>query len=83
MELTDRNARLGPEDRLDEHFATVYGVKQGRGRQRFPANTVTLFESAEAAIVAAQEGERLTAAVICGPSRSSENLELYYLIRWL
>ncbi len=83
MDFAERNARLGPEDRLDEYFATVYGARQGRGRQRFPANTVIQYSSAAEALAAAEGDERLTAAIVCGPSRSSENLELYYLIRWL
>lgn len=55
----------------------------GRNRKRFPDNCVTRHVSEEAAIKAARPAEGYHAAIASGPSRSSEGVKLYYLLRWL
>ena len=55
----------------------------GRNRKRFPENCVKE-QASEAAALAAADAERgYHAAIASGPSRSSEGLCLYYLLRWL
>lgn len=55
----------------------------GRNRKRFPDNCVTAYPSEAEALVAARPDEGRYAAIASGPSRSSEGLFLYYLLRWL
>ena len=74
---------VAEEDQLGEYFAVVYAPKVGRKKQRFPANVVTIYATSEEAVAAVDEGKRLVAAQVYGPSRSSEGLMLYYLSRWL
>ncbi|QEP44041.1 hypothetical protein D5085_13490 [Ectothiorhodospiraceae bacterium BW-2] len=74
---------LGIEDRLDERYAVVYAPKRGRTKQRFPENVVEIYPSAEEALAHADEKRLRFAALVYGPSRSSEGFQLYYLLRWL
>lgn len=62
-------------------FALVY--MPGRARKRFPAGCVELMDSREAALEAARAGEKQFAALVLGPSKSSEGQYLYYLLEWL
>ncbi len=65
---------------VQEQFAVVYAPKK---KKRLSANCVEVVASEEAARAAADpDGNRL-AAVVAGPSKSSEGQYLYYLIRWL
>lgn len=64
-----------------ERFAVVYVPR--RSRKRFPAGCVTLFESREQALEAAQPAEHRYAARVLGPSKSSEGQILFYLLDWL
>lgn len=66
-------------DGLPRHFARVYAPRRGRGR--FPENCVELVASEDAAHLGCND--KTHAAVVCGPSRSSEGVRLYYLVRWL
>ena len=66
---------------LQQHPALVLTKRQSR--QRFPEGCVTLMESEDEAIEAAQPAKGLYAALVYGPSPSSEGLRLYYLVRWL
>ncbi len=66
---------------LDQHLALV--LTKRRSRKRFPEGCVTLMENEADAIEAAQPEKNLYAAVVYGPSPSSEGLRLYYLVRWL
>ena len=52
-------------------------------RKRFHAGCVELHESAEAALSAANPDKNLRAALVIGPSKSSEGQFIYYLQRWL
>ncbi len=69
------------EETLPEHYAVVYAPR--RNRPRFPANTVTLVSSADEAVARADPEQKRFAARICGPSRSSESHEMYYLLNWI
>lgn len=66
---------------VQEHYAVIYTPR--KHRSRFPDNCVTVYESAEAAVNAADEARDLYAAKVIGPSRSSEGSMLYYLVHWL
>lgn len=70
-----------PGDKLPDHFAVVYAPRQGR--PRFPENIVYLKASAEQAMAEAEPDNKLYAARVCGPSKSSEGLMIYYLREWL
>lgn len=62
-------------------YAVVY--MPGRNRKRFPANCVSLVDSKEAALQAADPNNKRFAAQVLGPSKSSEGQFIYYLIDWL
>jgi glycerate-2-kinase len=69
---------------VQQHFALVQAapaVKQKRSR--FPENVVEVVASAEEALQRQAPAENLHAAEVMGPSRSSEGLRMYYLVRWL
>lgn len=73
---------LDPDGRVvDEHFAVVYAPRRQRGR--FPEDCVEVVPTAEAAREAADPEARRYAARVLGPSRSSEGIRLYYLVKWL
>lgn len=60
----------------------VVHVKRG-SRQRFAESCVQPMPSAEAAVAQADPARDRHAAEVMGPSRSSEGVRLYYLVRWL
>lgn len=64
-----------------EHFAVV--VAHQEKRKRFAETAVELAASAEAALALADPAAGRRAACVMGPSRSSEGVRLYYLVRWL
>jgi hypothetical protein len=66
---------------LEQHPALVLTKRQSR--KRFPEGCVTVVESEADAIRDARPDENLYAALVYGPSPSSEGLRLYYLVRWL
>ena len=64
-----------------QRYAVVHVPK--RSRNRFPAGSVEVFgDEAEARHQSDPENKRY-AAVVHGPSKSSEGQLLYYLIEWL
>jgi hypothetical protein len=65
---------------LAERFAVV---KSARRRARFPAGCVTEVADEAAARDGADADRQLHAAVVYGPSTSSEGQQVYYLVRWL
>lgn len=65
---------------VDKQYAIVYAP--GKRRDRFPENCVQVVESLESALHADQEKHQFPALVL-GPSRSSEDFRLYYLVEWL
>ena len=72
---------VDPESRsLAEQTAIVKGARR---RVRFPAGCVTAVADEAAARAGANAEQGLHAAVVYGPSTSSEGLQLYYLVRWL
>jgi hypothetical protein len=62
-------------------FAVVHQPRNRR--KRFPAASVTLVESQEAALAAADIGRKRYPACVLGPSKSSEGQYIYYLVEWL
>lgn len=54
-----------------------------RNRKRFPEGCVTLMDSEAAALAQADNTRDLLAAVVYGPSVSSESQRIYYLVTWL
>lgn len=62
-------------------YAVVYVPK--RNRKRFPASCVEIKDTKEAAIDSAAPDEKKFAAVVVGPSKSSEGQFIYYLGEWL
>ena len=66
---------------VDEHYAVVYAPR--RSRDRFSEGAVEIKESAEQARADAEVEKKKFAAIVAGPSRSSEGLRLYYLVEWL
>lgn len=67
---------------LGEHFAVI-AVAGRRRRRRYPAGCVQVVSSEAEAHRLARSEEGQVAAVVAGPSKSSENVEIYYLMRWL
>ena len=66
---------------VEEHFAVVYAPR--RSRDRFSEGAVVLKQSAEQALQDSDSEKKHFAAVVAGPSRSSEGHRLYYLVEWL
>ena len=62
-------------------YAVVYVPK--RSRKRFSQGCVEVVESDWQAISQADPENRRFAAVVSGPSKSSEGQLLYYLVEWL
>ena len=74
--------KLDPESNIvKEQFAVVYAPR--RHRDRFPDTCVQVMDSRDAALAAADPAGKHFAAVVLGPSRSSEGFMLYYLVQWL
>jgi hypothetical protein len=65
---------------VQEQFAVVYAPKK---KKRLSANCVEIMDSEEQARAASDPDKNRHAAVVAGPSKSSEGQYLYYLIRWL
>ena len=73
---------IDPEsDVSQERFAVINAPRPTR--KRFPAGCVEIVEDAETAIQNAKDSERLHAARVIGPSKSSEGQFIYYLVEWL
>ncbi len=62
-------------------YALVYVPKQKR--ERVPEQCVRLVEDAAAALSGADVRQNLFAALVIGPSRSSEGLRVFYVTQWL
>jgi len=73
---------LDPQSGVSQvQYAVVYVPK--RSRNRFPASCVEIVETKEGAIEYAQSSEKKFAAVVVGPSKSSEGQYIFYLKKWL
>ncbi len=66
-------------------FAVVYTPNRSpkRSRKRFPASCVEIKKTKEEALEAAQNDDKKFAAIVIGPSKSSEGQFIYYLGEWL
>lgn len=67
---------------VQECWAVVTSFQPGK-RQRFPEPCVQVVASLEEAQALADPAEGRRAARVAGPSRSSEGVRLYYLVRWI
>jgi hypothetical protein len=65
----------------EERYAVVYAPR--KNRPRFPAASIEIVASAQAALTAADPAQQRFAAKVLGPSKSSEGLFIYYLVEWL
>lgn len=73
---------LDPQTKVSQEcFAVVYVPK--RSRKRFPASCVEIKKTKEEAIEEAKTQEKRFAAIVIGPSKSSEGQYIYYLQEWL
>lgn len=66
---------------LAEHWALIKTPRTHR--KRYPEACVTLVPSEDAARAGADHRRNLHAALVYGPSVSSESQRIYYLVRWL
>lgn len=64
-----------------ESFAVVQNPR--KNRKRFPEGCVKTVADEQEALSNAGERDKFRAAVVYGPSVSSEGLRVYYLVRWL
>ena len=65
---------------VQDHFAVIYAPKK---KKRVSANCVEVKETEEQAVEDARPEKHFHAAVVAGPTISSESQYLYYLVRWL
>jgi hypothetical protein len=73
---------IDPESKsLDERFALVRTPR--KNRSRFPEACVTPVAGEQEARAGAEPAHNLHAALVYGPSKSSEGQCIYYLVRWL
>ena len=73
---------IDPHTRVSqEQFAVVYVPR--RSRKRFPASCVEIKTSKEEALEDASPDKKQYAAIVIGPSKSSEGQFIYYLREWL
>jgi len=73
---------IDPESRaLAEQPALVKATRKSRAR--FPAGCVEPSATEAEACAGAQARSGWQAAIVYGPSASSEGQKLYYLVRWL
>lgn len=76
------NVIVDPESTsLQERFALIKSPR--KNRKRYPEGCVTVVDSPQDARDGADETRNLHAAVVYGPSVSSESQRIYYLVRWL
>ena len=64
-----------------ECFAVIFTPRQDR--KRYPAGCVEVFATRQAALAAADPENKKHAAIVVGPSKSSEGQYIYYLLGWL
>jgi hypothetical protein len=66
---------------VEVRFAVVYAPRRSRGR--FAENCVQVVDSEVDALEQADPANKLFAAKVIGPSKSSEGQRIYYLDEWL
>lgn len=69
-------------------FALVYLPNKGKSSKkrrdkRFPASCIEVMDTKESALLHAKHNDKKFAAVVAGPSKSSEGQFIYYLQEWL
>ena len=73
---------VDPESKsLAEHFALIKTPRKTRAR--YPEGCVVPVASEQEAVTGADPTKNLHAALVYGPSASSEGQRIYYLVRWL
>jgi hypothetical protein len=73
---------VDPESKsLEERFALI--KTRRRDRSRYPEGCVTPVAGEGEARAGAQTARYVYPALVYGPSKSSEGLRIYYLVRWL
>lgn len=73
---------IDPQTKVSQaHFAVVYVPR--RSRKRFPASCVEIMPDKEEALEKADDSTKKYAAIVIGPSKSSEGQYIYYLSEWL
>jgi len=76
-----RGIYLDPEAPvIEEQYAVVHVPR--RSRNRVPLSSVTIAASEQLAREQAQPKNKRYAARVVGPSRSSEGLQIFYVIEW-
>lgn len=76
------NVIIDPESTsLAERFAVIKTPRPTR--KRYPEGCVQIVDSQAAAQEDADPKRNLHAAVVYGPSVSSESQRIYYLVKWL
>jgi len=73
---------LDPITKVSQSRFAVVSVPR-RSRKRFSAGCVELKETREEALAAENVDDKLYAAIVIGPSKSSEGQYLYYLSEWI
>ncbi len=71
-----------PETSVSQTFYAVVYVPR-RSRKRFAASCVEIMPTRESAIEKADTSNKHYAAIVFGPSKSSEGQYIYYLREWL
>lgn len=66
---------------LSEQFALIKTPR--KNRMRYSEACVTIVDTEQQAHNQAQPEHEIFPAVVYGPSKSSENVCIYYLIKWL
>ncbi len=73
---------LDPQTDVSQiQYAVVYVPR--RSRKRFAAGNVEIKDSKQAALDESNEQKKKFAALLIGPSKSSEGQYIYYLKEWL
>ena len=66
---------------LENHFAVIQTPRQNR--KRYAESCVRITADQETAMEQADPTKNLHAAVVYGPSVSSESQRIFYLVKWL
>ena len=80
---------IDPQTRVSQvQFALVYVPNKGtsgqkRRNKRFPASCVEVKDSKDIAVDEARLNNKKYAAIVVGPSKSSEGQYIYYLQEWI
>ena len=73
---------LDPNTKVSQARFAVVSVPR-RSRKRFSAGCVEIKETYDDALAAENVENKMYAAIVIGPSKSSEGQYLYYLSEWI